>query len=376
MQCRHGDSKGALSQIMIVQGFLRILSFFDIAEAIEMETLRGILGPEATPRSQAFAHRSPEYAQAQHAPIVEFTGPLGLPTGDKFETQIKYFWFGVAAVELAVEFKCEFEALSGLSYRWMNAPEVEQAAESLMRARLDRFRPALIKPSPKWLDEEYLIIDIESAQQADGRAVSGAEMLQCCAGQITQIVRGEVTPLSTAEGDEIVRSALSYYPSDLIVVGWAAALVYDKPDATPAVNDLLEYANTQLLEFRYYDELLSNLLSNVYSSLEGQESFFSSWRLARRAVRLNRIRLDIMDLAERTEYAVKFISDSYYARVYAVSSAKIGVNDYKMLVSEKLKTAGELYEFMVAQFNERRMFAIEVVVAILVLLDVILLIRH
>jgi uncharacterized Rmd1/YagE family protein len=90
---------------------------------------------------------------------------------------------------------------------------------------------------------------------------------------------------------------------------------------------------------------------------------------------LNRLRLDIMDLAERTEYAVKFISDTYYARVYGVSSAKIGVNDYKTLVGEKLKTAGELYEFMVAQFNERRMFALEVVVAVLVLLDVILLLR-
>jgi hypothetical protein len=34
-----------------------------------------------------------------------------------------------------------------------------------------------------------------------------------------------------------------------------------------------------------------------------------------------------------------------------------------------------LYDFMVAQFNERRMFVVEVVVAVLVLLDVILLLR-
>jgi uncharacterized Rmd1/YagE family protein len=44
-------------------------------------------------------------------------------------------------------------------------------------------------------------------------------------------------------------------------------------------------------------------------------------------------------------------------------------------VYQKLKTAGELYEFMVAQFNDRRMFALEVVVAVLVLLDVILLLK-
>jgi hypothetical protein len=360
---------------MIVQGYFRILSFFDIAEAIEMESLRGVLGPEAAPQPPSFAHRTPEYAQAQRAPIVESAGPVALPTGEKLDARIKYYWFGVVSVELTTAFECDFESFSPQSYRWMNAPEVEEAAEQLLRSRLDRCRPALIKPSPKWLDEDYLVIDIESARHADGRPATSVEMLQYHADLITQLVRGELVPLSASERDEIVRSALSYYPNDLVVVGWAAALVYDKPESTPAVIDLLEYANTQLLEFRYYDELLTNLLSNVYSSLEGHESFWSRWRLARRAGRLNRIRLDIMDLAERTEYAVKFISDTYYARVYGVSSAKIGVNDYKTLVSEKLKTAGELYEFMVAQFNERRMFALEVVVAVLVLLDVILLLR-
>jgi hypothetical protein len=257
----------------------------------------------------------------------------------------------------------------------MNAPEVEKAAEDLLRARLERLRRALIKPSPKWLDEDYLVIDVQSAEHADGRTVTAAEMLQSYPGQIAQLVRGEVVALSAGERDEIVRAALSYYPTDLVVVGWASAFVYDKPGGTSAVIDLLEYANTQLLEFRYYDELLTNLLSNVYSSLEGHESFLARWRLPRRAGRLNELRLDIMDLAERTEYAVKFISDTYYARVYRLSSAKIGVNDYKTLVAEKLKTAGELYEFMVAQFNERRMFALEFVVAVLVLLDVILLLR-
>ncbi len=360
---------------MIVQGHFRILSFFDIAEAIEMASLRGILGPEAAPRQPTFSHRSPEYAQAQHAPVVESVGSVALPTGEKLDAQIKYYWFGVVSVELTTGFECDFDSLSPQSYRWMNAPEVEEAAESLLRGRLDHFRPALVRPSSKWLDEDYLVIDIESAKHSEGRPATAVEILQSYADQITQLVRGELIPLSAAERDEVVRSALSYYPNDLVVVGWAAALVYDKPDATPAVIDLLEYANTQLLEFRYYDELLTNLLSNVYSSLEGHESFLSSWRLARRAGRLNRIRLDIMDLAERTEYAVKFISDTYYARVYGVSSGRIGVTDYKALVSEKLKTAGELYEFMVAQFNERRMFALEVVVAALVLLDVILLLR-
>jgi hypothetical protein len=360
---------------MIAHGYFRILNFFDIAEAVDLEKLRSLLGPQVAPRSPGFVHLTPEYAQAQTPPLEESIEPLTLPGGEKLSGKIKYYWFGVASVELATPFRCDLNALCGDSYRWMNAPEVEKAAEDLLRVRLERFRPALIRPSVKWLDEDYLVIDIQSAYHEDGRAPTATELLEHYGDQITELVRGEITPLSAAERDEILRGALSYYPTDLIVVGWAAALVYDKPDATSAIIDLLEYANTQLLEFRYYDELLTNLLSNVYSSLEGRESFRSRWRLPRRAGRLNRLRLDIMDLSERTEYAVKFISDTYYARVYKVISSKIGVGDYKALVSEKLKTAGELYEFMVAQFNERRMFVLELVVAVLVALDVILLLR-
>lgn len=360
---------------MNVRGCFRILTCFDIAEAIEMERLPPLLGPQAVPAPQSFTHLTPEYAQAQTPPILESLPPVTLPTGEKLNARIKYYWFGVASLELTTGFECNFDALCAKSYRWMNAPEVEKAAEQLLRGRLERVRPALVRPSAKWLDEDYLVIDVRSAVQPDGRPASAKEILCNYAGQVTQLVRGEVVPLSASERDEILRSSLSYYPTDLIVVAWAAALVYDKPDATSAILELLEYANTQLLEFRYYEELLTGLLSNVYSLLEGHGNLLAPWRLSRRAGRLNRLRLDIMDLAERTEYAVKFISDTYYARVYRLSSAKIGVEDYKTLVDEKLKTAGELYEFMVRQFNERRMFVLELVVAILVLLDVILVLR-
>jgi hypothetical protein len=370
------DSSEALPPKIIVRGCVRILAFFDIAEAIDLDALRTLLGPEAAPRSPGFVHLTPEYAQAQNQPILESVNAVGLPTGETLDARIKYYWFGVASVELTTRFECEFASLPAWSYRWMSAPEVERTAEDLLRSRLERVRPTLIKPSLKWLDEDYLVIDIQSARFSDQRSATAAEMIQHNADEIAQVVRGEIVRLSAAERDEVVRGALSYYQNDLIVVGWAAALVYDKPDAASAITDLLEYANTQLLEFRYYDELLTSLLSNVYSSLEGHESFLNRWRLPRRAVRVNRLRLDIMDLAERTDYAVKFLSDTYYARVYRLCSARIGVEDYRALVDEKLKTAGELYEFMVAQFNERRMFVIEVVVAVLVLLDVILLLRQ
>jgi hypothetical protein len=46
----------------------------------------------------------------------------------------------------------------------------------------------------------------------------------------------------------------------------------------------------------------------------------------------------------------------------------VGVTDYRNLVEEKLRTAGELYEFMMNEFHQARAFVLEaMVVAILVI---------
>ena len=86
--------------------------------------------------------------------------------------------------------------------------------------------------------------------------------------QLAQIVRGESMPLSDSECKEVLQSSLSYYPTDLLVAGWVAALVYDTPEGAAPTIQLLEYANTQLLEFRHYDDVLTRVLQNVYKMLE------------------------------------------------------------------------------------------------------------
>ena len=184
---------------MMTRGYFRMLNFFDIAEAVDLEKMRALLGSNAAPRSPGFVHLTPEYAQAQNPPLEEALEPVTLPSGEKLGGKIKYYWFGVASVELTTPFQSDLNVLCADSYRWMNAPEVEKAAEDVLRARLQRFQPALIRPSTKWLDEDYLVIDIQSAQHEDGHAPTAEELLQQYGDQITELVRGELSPLSAAE---------------------------------------------------------------------------------------------------------------------------------------------------------------------------------
>jgi len=169
----------------------------------------------------------------------------------------------------------------------------------------------------------------------------------------------------------VLASSLSYYPSDLLVVGWLAAIVYDNPEGAQPVMQLLEYANTQLLEYRRYDEILSAMLKNAYAALDRRGGIFSRWRLARDAEQLNRLRLDITELTERADNSIKFLSDMFYARAYRLAAAKVGAGDYRSLVDQKLRIAGELYEFMVNEFREARGFILELLVILILIIELV-----
>ena len=170
--------------------------------------------------------------------------------------------------------------------------------------------------------------------------------------------------------------ALPIYPNDLAVISWNGAFLYDTSSGAETVIQLLEYANSQLLEFRHYDELLTRELQSVYDFMDhGSMGIAARWRTAKRASRLHTVLLDVGELTERADNAIKFLSDMFSARLYKVAALKIGVTDYKNLVNEKVHTAEELYRFMIDQFHQSRAFVLELMVVIILIIDLIWLFR-
>ena len=156
------------------------------------------------------------------------------------------------------------------------------------------------------------------------------------------------------------------------MISWNGAFLYDSTAGAETVIQLLEYANSQLLEFRHYDELLTRELASVYDFMEnGSMGILARWRTAKRASRLHTVLLDVGELTERADNAIKFLSDMFSARLYKVAANKIGVTDYKNLVNEKVHTAEELYRFMVDQFHQSRAFVLEVLVVIILVIELI-----
>ena len=362
-----------LKDLVLLRGCFRLLFLYDVAEAIDLKRLRDLLGPRGGPVKGVFPRRTPEYVRFEEAPIIEHIEPLNLGAGQRVACSLRYYSFAVLVVQLEVPFEGDWPAVVTQASRWMDAAEMESHAREIGRRHLERVASAIIRPTQDWLYESYFITNLEQVLKPGGEQANAAELLADQASGLVQLIRGEFTPLAPKTSAEILDASISYYPTDLVVIGSTAAVIYDRPEDAAATFQVLEYAKMQLLEFRYYDGLMTRLLSDAYDTLEAKRNLLlQRWSLPRDAERFNTIRLDVMELTERIDNAIKFVSDVYYARVYRLAASRLGVSEYRNLVDEKLRTMGELYDFMVDQFNQSRSFVLELAVAVMALLDVIL----
>jgi hypothetical protein len=359
----HSSATGAAQ----LQGSVLVMIQFAVSEELHLEVLQQAIQAR-TLTKPSMKNAAPAYVRYRRPPVVDAMEPLTLDTGERLEGEIKYYDYGVVSVLYQFPFAGSWEELTLLSSRWVWEVDFASRIEPMVRQRLGRAAEALVKPYERWLSEDFFIFHVREAQ---GQPLA-AELVSAEGGRIAQIVRGERQPLSEGECSEVLHSQLSYYASDVAVLGWNAAFLYDTAAGAETAIQLLEYANSQLLEFRHYDELLTQILDGVYDSLEEKKGLMARWRLAHRATGLHTVLLDVEELTERADNAIKFLSDMFAARLYRLAAAKVGVPDYKDLVEHKMETAEDLYDYMVEQFNQGRSFFLEITVVVILLIELYL----
>jgi hypothetical protein len=344
------------------RGSILVMTLYDVCDEIDLAEMRGLVGSK--PPAPTFKHTTPEYVKFERPPVIDLLEKVTVKSGEQFSGSIQFYDYGVVSVLLRRPFAGSWIELQEIAGRLIAGNEFEQVGSDLVRQRLSRFRPAMRKPYENWLSEEYYVFHLAAAPDMDA-----TKLLQQCSFQIAQIVNGEVAALSESEKNETLQARMSYYPGDLAVIGWNAAFVYDTEAGAESTIRLLEYANSQLLQFRHYDELLSRELTDVYRVLKKRAGPLSGWRMRSSAKRLRTFSLEVIQLAERTTNALKFVGDMFSARLYKLSAVEIGVSGYESLVSEKLRTADELYDFMIEQFHQARGFLLELMVVIILVIE-------
>jgi hypothetical protein len=353
-----------------LHGAVLVLLQFDVCEAIRLDRLQELLRAE-TVKTPSLKSPAPGYIQYERPPIAERLEDLLLESGERLRGEIKYYDYGVLSVIFELPFAGNWEKLIALASRWVWDVDFAAQIATIVRSRLELAASALIKPYQRWLSEDYLIFHIREIDPS----LSVTELIQQHGSRIAQVVRGDTGKLADSECSEVLQSRISYYADDVAIIGWNAAFVYDSTWGAETAIQLLEYANSQLLEFRHYDDLLTGELERVYALLDGGTGVLARWKLARSATRLHTVLLDVVELTERADNAIKFLSDMFSARLYKLAAQKVGVPDYKELVTRKVRTAEELYRFMVDQFNQSRAFFLELTVVIILIIELVYLFR-
>ena len=353
-----------------LSGFVLVLIQFDVCEEIRLDQIQQSV-TSRTVRQPSTKQAAPAYVRYERPPLVERLEPLILESGESLEGEIKFYDYGVVSVIYQVPFAGDWDSLVQLSSRWVWDVDFASRVEPIVRSLLGRYERALIKPYERWLSEDYFIFHVREVEGSP----TAAELVAAKRLKIAQVVRGDRMVLSEGECAEVLNSQISYYAQDLTVIGWNAAFLYDSSLGAQTAIQLLEYANSQLLEFRHYDELLTGILDNVYDLLGQRKGMLARYRLARSATSLQTVLLDIAELTEHADNAIKFLSDMFAARLYRLASARVGVPDYKNLVAEKLRTAEALHQDMLEQFNQSRGFLLEVTVVLILLIELFLAFR-
>jgi len=353
-------------------GHVTAFFLFDVGDSIDLSRVRGQIDTTATARL-APKPATPTYLQYNQPPLTIDGQTIGFTDIDGCRVRFKLFDYGVLSVALTRELPDKWEDLLTLGLEWQDSPRLAAEAERLCRELLSRVPSAVSRPRETFLTEDYVVFSI----LADAGGDTAEALLASHGAAIAQLLRAERDVLSAQEREEVLRHRISYYATDMVIVTWSSALVYDTPVGLPGVLEILEFANSQLLEFRYYDQLLDAELTRTYARLQSA-SWRQTWiggRYARAARQVHALFIDVNELTDKAENALKIAGDVYAARLFGMTAARLGLDQWKANVREKLKTVDDIYRFAVEHTSMARGEFLELTVVILILLEIVLLIH-
>ncbi|MEZ2416604.1 hypothetical protein [Luteibacter sp. RCC_6_2] len=366
----------AAAHPVVTSGELTVLRLVDIAYSIDLVQAERLWTAHAnTAFNRSYLSSTPPKAVAFGvAPLWLSLGEVHVPLADgpvRAAVSVRLYDFGVATLSLRapctdrswpdyVKDVATIDAQFGPSARtsfW----------DDLLARVHEVIRPALDRPAEgERLDEDYLIATVQAFDEPmDAETLK--ERLD-----LTEVLSGETRPLSRASRKELLSRNFSYYADDLVVLNWDRAFVYE-PRSDSDVADVIEVANAQLVELRYYDILLDNELPRMYDQVENARtaaSLFASRRFAHLARRLYTLVAEVTELTERVDNALQVTEDVYLARVYSTALSLFRVPALSASVDRKLAIVRDTYAALYDEASSRRAELLEIAIVVLIIVEI------
>lgn len=337
---------------------------FDVAEEIKLDQVENILAQEHQTSRMRLSRIRPKSIQFKNPPVAVELGENQVEAGGRsFNAHFtgKVYDLGVIVIIMRVPLppQADYQAILDLAIDIYN----DENIEPVFLKQLDRVRKtlsgALVKEAYSGFVEDFTVYYFRDWH---------SDWDPC------PLLLAEREPLSEQVCRETLRHSFTYGLDDLTVLTWDSALVYD-PTGSTDIPDLLEFANSQLLELRYYDSLLTGEMEKMYDSIEEAEKVASFRRLGhyRRIMnQLTELIADITEITERIDNSLKVTEDVFYARIYGSALAVFRTRAWAESIDRKMSIITQSYTMLSNRIVNQRSELLELTIVLLIMLEVIL----
>ena len=371
-------NRHVLEQIpsMHVRGGVTVYRLFDVGYEIDLATALECLAPGEAERARPVRSE----AQALLIPNPPITVRLGIERltvlGQELHVAIsaRIFDFGVASLRAHVSAAAEMPWAGYVAWALAidTSPEIPRLLERHVEQITQRTARAIEKPHLANVREDYTIYRInEWRNEANGiettALVSDVDL--------APLLLGETRPLSESVRRELLPRRFSYHADDLAVLTWDTALVVDREPIETDVEYIVEFANAQLLELRYYDAALDAELPALYDRIERARA--ARRRPLRRAYSqvlgaMQTLVAATTEVVERAENALKVTDDVYLARVYSAALEVFRARQWRAGIDRKLGIIRETYGMLNAESQAARGEVLEIAILALIAVEIVL----
>ena len=359
----------------IVSGVLHAYVAFDWGEEVDLvqaaKLLEAELGSASSPGLPR-RRRTPMSIEYRPAPLV-----FQLPhTICKFavlgevEAQVEMILFDFATLSLSLRlpFSLQGSKLSELAQELSRPGEFPSFGKKHLEPLFKRLSPAIKLPKWSELTEEYFVFQFNPGDPFP----EISDLLQNHSPWLASLLRLEASPLAAEEIEESIKQKLQYSPTDLLVVDWAAAVLIDS-DCEETLQTI-QFANLQLLRYRYLDDLLDTELANSakwarwptpFSRLLGEGP-------NQRVRELGALNIEATNLFERTGNVFKLLGDMYLSRTYRLLATRFHLPAWEGSIRRNLEVIEDVYRVVADQAAALRAQILEIIIIVLIAVELFL----
>lgn len=358
--------------ITISRGRILVYRLFDVALEIDlaMTEERVKAGTRRLRLSRYGYTKALEFANPPvGVELAPFTsGYFG--AGTRVNVLAKAFDFGVISIafDVAIPPGTSMAELERVVRELDSDETVDRKAREYIDGLMDSLGPAIAGPEIKEdFLEDYSVIYIEEL----GDGLKAQEFIERY--DPSRLLLYEEREVSRATAEETLRNRFSYYPDDLIIIHVDNALVVD-PSGSFDLPDILEFANAQIFELRYYDRVIDTELKWIYSRISARRgvSFLRLREYEKLARRIMRTVADITEVTEKVNNSLKVTEDVYYARIYRTFMSVLRSRDWETSIREKLQIITNTYNMIHDEISGRRAYVVELSILILIAIEMVL----